>query len=518
MFAGSSCAGLQSDGGTGLGKADGGPGSRRAGRDAALRGSQDESAAVTVEGASTAFLQESHHIPQNFTCNMAYLEGLESYTPPQETVSSEHTFILLNNTQILGHDLEPPIRIHNSTISGCATACANTQTCEAWTLNLMEDSPYYRRCYLKDRNFHQNVHGKQNCISGGRKNATVAAQRYLRASSISEQRNSKLVSFEGLVNIARVTNRTLVVPDDIANDYNLEAVSEMGVEMVDEAYYAQALRWQLPYANIGFHNCDKSIGQGAVACLPCESGNLTVSSADEYLSLAGGNIGSILLCGPSLVNIVYYKRCGKRDDAVLMPHPHFFLDYHPRFHEDAVQFLRRKNLSPRNVIATHLRTEKWGSADEAFGAECMPDFENAVVDRVREYASSSTDFMALYIASDAMPGGVTTSSTYDNGGSLGKKRRKEYEDMMRRIMHRIRLETELVILMCPPETSYTERGILDQIIGASAGAFVGTCRFTRSSSIPVGTEVCRKKRSVCGNYGEWIFRYRDKYNYNTTIV
>jgi len=46
---------------------------------------------------------------------------------------------------------------------------------------------------------------------------------------------------------------------------------------------------------------------------------------------------------------------------------------------------------------------------------------------------------------------------------LGTKRRKESEDLIRRIMHRVVIEIGIEVLVYPPLTSYVERSILDQV-------------------------------------------------------
>ena len=62
--------------------------------------------------------------------------------------------------------------------------------------------------------------------------------------------------------------------------------------------------------------------------------------------------------------------------------------------EQAHDFLRAKNLSSLNIIATHFRTEKWGSATEGFGAACVSPLHVCQV-----LSCTSTDLLQAYFPS-----------------------------------------------------------------------------------------------------------------------
>lgn len=133
------------------------------------------------------------------------------------------------------------------------------------------------------------------------------------------------------------------------------------------------------------------------------------------------------------MNVVLYKRCGRRDDKAFEEFQSIFWNYQQEQHLKAMAFLATQGIAPsmqalpppigttaastildpgKLYIATHIRTEKWGGVSQMFGESCALEFEDNFITVLSDVLSKSLNLKTLFLATDAMPGGAVTSVTY----------------------------------------------------------------------------------------------------------
>mmetsp|Transcript_6367 Transcript_6367/g.23538 ORF Transcript_6367/g.23538 Transcript_6367/m.23538 type:complete len:1250 (+) Transcript_6367:645-4394(+) len=275
-----------------------------------------------------------------------------------------------------------------------------------------------------------------------------------------------------------------------------------------------------------------------------------------------------------LVWIATYKRCKKRDNVYFQSTRALTLQYNQSWHQRVHAYMKRHNVLPTpsplqtsmlsvskseaadqvdtqtlvhkafnpfsySYVAIQLRTEKFDS--QFFTAhECTDILMQAMNGTLRMIAKLG--YKHAYLASDARPGGAKTSYTYYYQGkrdAIVKNERKKMDDgkkrdLMKRKMrqfyesmvHSIELMAESWGISVLPNIDTVEPtpgedplpedavGIVDQLICAQSAVYISTCSEETTQKI-TGNAQCQKLRLNCGNYVQWVKRYRESYRVPT---
>jgi len=375
--------------------------------------------------------------------------------------------------------------------------------------------------------------------------------RYIRTLRMSEQRAARINSFMQLVYLAKFTDRVLVEPkDNLINssvfDYPavMQAVNVSWIPLSDfEPVYARLMKEQEQRGHdanvhrVYFNNCKE--GQ---ICFACQEHQVKIRSWDDYLA-ASGVFGSTLAGPAAVVEIDYYKRCGRRDS-------YLFPEYNPllrgtdpvandlkvifkytREHiDETVKELRALGITVPRYAAIQMRTEKWHPDTHKPGSDyrvCIQALIDAVTDIMSSAQGKGID--VLYLSADVMPGKKPRSSTLRNADPA---RLRVYEDMVSTIVGNMgELGVRVItfddlsygtLLENDPKMYYFKHGTVDQIAAQYASIFIATGKagaltpgYDTINGIDfgpaglVGPYACVKSRHVTGSYGSWIVYNRD---------